>query len=74
MKQLSATYAASASLLRQRLRELRRLKKRATGEELWWLKRRIAILTVMLTQMNELEELTAHYYDEGYHRNEKYTL
>jgi hypothetical protein len=24
--------------------------------------------------MNELAELTAHYYDKGYYRNEKYTL
>jgi hypothetical protein len=28
----------------------------------------------MLTQMNELAELTAHYYERGYWRNAKYTL
>ena len=43
-------------------------------EEIWHLKRRIAELTPMLTQMNELAELTAHYYDRGYYRSEKYTL
>ena len=31
-------------------------------------------LTPMLTQMNELAELTAHYYKRGYYRNAKYTL
>jgi hypothetical protein len=43
-------------------------------EEIWHIKRRIAELTPMLTQMNELAELTAHYYDRGYYRSEKYTL
>ena len=43
-------------------------------EEIWHLKRRIQELTPMLTQMNELADLTAHYYDRGYWRNEKYTV
>ena len=43
-------------------------------EELWHLKRRIAELTPILTQMNELADLTAHYYERGYYRSEKYTL
>ena len=43
-------------------------------EDIWHLKRRIAVLTPMLTQMNELAELTAHYYDRGYYRSEKYTI
>jgi hypothetical protein len=38
------------------------------------LKRRIAELTPMLTQMNELAELTEHYYERGYYRNGKCTL
>ena len=42
--------------------------------EVWHLKRRIDDLTPMLTQMNELAELTAHYYDRGYYRSEKYTV
>jgi len=45
-----------------------------TADEAWHIKRRIAELTPMLTQMNELAELTAHYYDKGYYRSEKYTL
>lgn len=72
---LSPLYAESARLLQQRLRELRdRLPEAETSEEYWQLKRRITELTPMLTQMNDLADLTAHYYDRGYWRNEKYTL
>ena len=72
---LSSDYQESARLLRQRLQQLRaRLPEAETSEEYWQLKRRIAELSPMLTQMNELAELTAHYYDRGYYRSEKYTL
>lgn len=73
--ELSFEYEASARLLRQRLSLLRKLLSQAADpEEVWHLQRRIADLTPMLTQMNELKELTRHYYERGYHRNEKYTL
>ena len=72
---LSPLYAESARLLRQRLRELRiQLAAAETSEAAWMLQRRIAELAPMLTEMNELADLTAHYYDRGYWRNEKYTL
>ena len=72
---LSTDYAFAAQLLRNRLRLLRQALAQATDpEDVFHLKRRIAELTPMLTQMNELAELTAHYYDRGYYRNEKYTL
>ena len=75
LAELSDGYEASAVLLRVRLSQLRRLvDKTDDAEELWHLKRRIAELTPMLTQMNELAELTAHYYDRGYYRSEKYTV
>ena len=75
LAELSEGYEASAALLRARLAQLRRLADRTDdAEELWHLKRRIAELTPMLTQMNELAELTAHYYEPGFWRNEKYTL
>ena len=75
LTELSREYEASAQLLRDRMRKLR-LAARTTDdpEEKWRLRRRISDLTPMLTQMNELAELTAHYYDPGYWRNEKYTL
>ena len=73
--ELSADYEASAVLLRNRLRQLRQAVSASDDpDEIWHLKRRIAELTPMLTQMNELAELTAHYYDRGYYRSEKYTL
>ena len=75
LPELSVSYEAAAVPLRARLRELRNaLAVSDDPEELWHLKRRIAELTPMLTQMNELAELTAHYYDKGYYRSEKYTL
>ena len=75
LAELSADYEAAAVPLRARLRELRKLLAEETDPEaVWHIQRRIAELTPMLTQMNELAELTAHYYDRGYWRNEKYTL
>ena len=75
LAELSADYEAAAVPLRARLRELRyRLMEASDPEEIWHLKRRIAELTPLLTEMNELAELTAHYYDRGYYRSEKYTL
>ena len=75
LQELSLCYEAAAVPLRSRLRQLRQeLAVAEDPEEVWHLKRRIAELTPMLTQMNELAELTAHYYDRGYYRSEKYTL
>lgn len=75
MTELSQSYEESAVLLRSRLKFLRQAAARSEDpEELWNLRRRIAELTPILTQMNELSELTAHYYDRGYWRNEKYTV
>ena len=75
LAQLSAEYEAAAVPLRRRLSQLRRqLKEETDPEEIWHLQRRIAELTPMLTQMNELAELTARYYERGYYRNKKYTL
>ena len=65
----------SAQLLRVRISELRRRKKMTQdAQELFWLERRMAALAPMLRQMNELAELTAHYYERGYDRNEGYRV
>lgn len=75
LREMSKDYEYSASLLRKRLRQLRLMLAQAKDpEEIWHIKRRIGELTPMLTQMNELKDLTEHYYDRGYYRNEKYTL
>lgn len=75
LAEMSKEYARSAALLRERLRLLRKMLAQADDpEDIFRIKRRILELTPMLTEMNELSQLTAHYYDRGYYRNEKYTL
>lgn len=75
LTELSESYEQAAVLLRRRLSLLRGLIAQTEDpEEIWHLRRRIAQLTPMLTEMNELAELTARYYDRGFWRSEKYTL
>jgi len=75
LKEMSQLYADSAMLLRCRIHHLRKaLHNTDDPEERFQLQQRIRRLTPILTQMTELEELTAHYYDRGYCRNAKYTV
>ncbi len=75
LREISAEYRISARLLSDRLRILRRQARASTDrEEVWQLTRRIATLTQMLTQMNELAAHTEHYYERGYRGNEKYRV
>ncbi|MBQ2830626.1 MAG: hypothetical protein IJF15_06395 [Oscillospiraceae bacterium] len=73
--QMSFVYRDDAARLRARIRALRTAKSEC-GDVLRVreLERRIAELSVILRQSNELASLTEHYYDRGYHRSEKYTL
>ena len=52
----------------------REAKAAPTKEERERLKRRILELQQLQRQSRELAELTRHYYERGYYRNEKYTL
>lgn len=75
LAQMSVCYEEAAVPLRARLKELRqKLAESEDPEEIWHLKRRIAELTPMLTQMNDLAVLTARYYERGFWRDKKYTL
>lgn len=75
LQEMSRSYREAAEPLRCRLRQLRQMLAKAEDpEEIWHIRRRIAELTPMLTQMNELAELTEHYYERGYYRSEKYIL
>ena len=75
LQELSREYAHSADLIRTRMWHIRRkLLQTNDPEEIWHLKQRLNQLSPILTQMNELADLTAHYYDRGYWRSEKYTL
>ena len=75
LREISGEYRVSARLLRDRLRTLRAQRRACHDEdERFRLQRRIFALQEALGQVNELAELTEHYYERGYHRNEKYHL
>lgn len=75
LEALSDGYLHAALLLRHRLSALRRaLRDAPNAQERATLRHRIAVLTAMQTQCYELAALTAHYYEKGFYRNEKYTL
>lgn len=75
LAELSVEYHQSGDRLRARLRVLRRIARNEQNpQELFRLQRRIADLAILLRQVNELEELTARYYERGYKRDAKYTL
>lgn len=75
LQEISQDYRQAAKSIRARLRELRKSLKTAQDPEVrWHIRREIAELTPVLTQINELADLTEHYYERGYWRGEKYTL
>ena len=75
LAEMSLEYTQSARKLSACLRPLRaQLRVTEDAEERFQLKQRILVLTQVLTQTRELAELTAHYYERGFWRNEKYTL
>lgn len=75
LAEISQEYRVSADKIRSRLLQLRKAKKESTDPaEQWQLDYQIARLTAVLTQLNELTELTEHYYDRGYYRDKKYTF
>ncbi len=73
--QMSFVYREDALRFRMRITVLREQAKAAsTKEERERFKRRILELQQLQRQSRELAELTRHYYERGYCRNEKYTL
>lgn len=75
LEQLSAAYRQAADAITARIRELTGMSKVSEDpEEIDKLRRRIAELRPLQREARELAELTAHYYERGYHRNGKYTL
>ena len=75
LAELSPHYQQAALLLRNRLRELRQaLDTETDPDTIWHLQQRIRQLRPMLVEMNELADLTAHYYERGYYRNGRYSL
>lgn len=75
LSELSKGYLETALILKEKLKYLRKAKIKAEGpEERAAVKHDLATLGAILTQCYDLAELTAHYYDRGYKRNDKYTL
>ena len=75
LQEMSEEYRACAAELSAVLRTLRaELRTCRDPEERFRLQQRIYVLTTVLTQTNELAELTERYYERGYWRSEKYTL
>ena len=72
--QMSYVYREDALRFRMRITVLREQARTAEGEDKLRLKRRILELQQLLRQSRELADLTRHYYERGYYRNEKYTL
>ena len=75
LHELSEGYLQAAQPLKIRLRALRQaLKESEDAVSRAQLRHEIAYLSGILTQCRELADLTAHYYERGFYRNEKYTL
>lgn len=73
--ELSVSYRASAAALHGRIAELRAAARAETDPEAArLLQRRMGELLPLWREMRELAQLTAHYYERGYYRNERYTL
>ena len=72
--QMSYVYREAALRFRMRITVLREQARTAEGEDKLRLKRRILELQQLLRQSRELADLTRHYYERGYYRNERYTL
>ena len=72
--QMSYVYRGDALRFRMRITVLREQARTAEGEDKLRLKRRILELQQLLRQSRELADLTRHYYERGYYRNERYTL
>lgn len=73
--EISLDYQDSAAALQLRLRELRAERSRCrTPRQVKAMDRRIRTLTPLLRQCRELAQLTEHYYERGYCRNEHYRV
>ena len=74
-QKLSYQYQEQARVLHQRIVDLRRAQAHCESrerEEL--LRQRIRDLEPLHRESRQLAELTARYYDRGYHKNAYYTL
>ncbi len=74
LHEMSYTYREDALRFRMRITHLRVQAEGAPPEEARRLQQRITELQTLLRQSRELAELTQHYYERNFYRNEKYTV
>jgi hypothetical protein len=75
LMELSAQYRSQAELLRGRIEQLqRRYARSRSKKERLELEGRIRLLTSMHRDTVDVAALTEHYYDRGYHSNERYKI
>lgn len=75
LMEMSEMYTQNADALRRRIILLREEARAQTSEDAArCLQRRIGELQPLLREARELATMTAHYYDRGYYRYEKYRL
>lgn len=74
LSELGKQYREAAEPIRKKLAELRaELRRTSDPEKVWHLKRRIAELTPILSELNMMAECSERYYERGYYRNEQIT-
>ncbi len=75
LQQLSYQYQEQAQALHQRIVDLRQAQAQCESREgAERLRQRIRDLEPLQRETRQLAELTARYYDRGYHKNAYYTL
>jgi hypothetical protein len=75
LAQLSVEYRSHAAILKTRIEELEGEYRLCRSKpERQALERRIRLLSSMYRDARELAALTEHYYDRGYHSNERYKI
>ena len=75
LQELSDQYSADAQRFAGRIRRLEEELGQATDPaQACRLRQRIAELRPMLRQSRSLAQLTRHYYDRGYRRNDTYRI
>ena len=75
LQQLSYQYQEQARVLHQRIVDLRQAQAQCESREREeHLRQRIRDLEPLHRESRQLAELTARYYDRGYHKNAYYTL
>lgn len=75
LSEMSLEYEKSRAAIHLRLKELREeARTQEDPEKLSQLQARIKELVPLQTEAGALAELTARYYERGYHKNEAYTF